>query len=636
MKKKMLKIKKNSYKCVAFLIIACNVLVCSSNANDRIYSPRADYQFKAGSRIINRLHFLIPVIQKSDSLLFTDAIAMADSDGRFEGNFGFGYRKLFPNNVFGGYGFFDARRSQYANDFYQITVGAEVLFARHEYRINFYVPISGKKFIGNFLDIKEETSDRNSTLSSGLVFKNGSKYDVPRHGLDIEGGLSLLNNPRTLNLYGAFYYFGYPDEDVKNMLGGRLRLNWQPLSYLAVEAETNYDNIRKFKYYLGLKLSYHFDNKYHRYEQKTVLQQKMTSFVERDIDIVTTSEELDVDAIVVPSMPVGTSAVFARSNGELQLKLHGEKGNVDRYFIYDTDYRSLTTSDNGIHDLAKMSQKDLQAIEVFFKVNPNSDNRALSFKSSYASSQEKIKDEQAIKRSASEHLALIEVELKKNEAKISLKTAEMNGAAKEKREIIKTLKLQLESSKSSQEIPAGRALALLIEQIIVKDQAIKTLFIRASKLNSSGQLRSCASGDIAAYIEIIRNKSIRDNLHQLQLSANIVDETGVRRLEGSAFSLLDKAIVGYKKIQKNRQVVKKQMKAETSTLNKILKPYEQELYYLDRIAQELTHEKAEIEKHALSSTAERAKMYQENFSKRRNCITSPMRMVRFQTPTRAQ
>ena len=293
-----------------------------------VYAPRVDYQLKYGSRLINRLNVLLPVLQTESELLFADVAGVHATKKGIEGNFGLGYRSLSSDYIVGGYGFVDIKRSKNNNTFTQFTVGAELLFSNHEYRINGYLPVTGKKYLSGKLASEEQASDTSFTVNAH------NSYEVARYGFDVEGGLSLISDtPSLLNLYGAYYYFGA--KEVVGMHGCRLRLEYSPIEYLSLSAEYSYDNIRKSNYYAGLKLCYNFDTVDTSYNSKARLQQKMTQAIVRDVDIMITAEveklpltkKLDKEGRTIKGLSIN-------ANGEVEVTLRETGKNQEGLVTY--------------------------------------------------------------------------------------------------------------------------------------------------------------------------------------------------------------------------------------------------------------------------------------------------------------
>lgn len=92
----------------------------------------------------------MPIAQNEENLLFADIRGMHDSNMAIEGNFGLGFRHLYyPHMIMGIYGFFDRRRSEFDNYYYQGTFGAECLTEKYDFRFNYYLPEDNTYLFGS-------------------------------------------------------------------------------------------------------------------------------------------------------------------------------------------------------------------------------------------------------------------------------------------------------------------------------------------------------------------------------------------------------------------------------------------------------------------------------------------------------
>ena len=115
-------------------------------------------------------------------------------------------------------------------------------------------------------------------LPRGFLFRDYSVYDVNYNGsvnrtsikktnhqimekalpgFDVEAGGSLPAHDQ-LSGFLAFYYFDA--KGVQSVAGMRLRANYEVTDWLSFDVESNKDDVRGFTSYLGLNLSWDFDN----------------------------------------------------------------------------------------------------------------------------------------------------------------------------------------------------------------------------------------------------------------------------------------------------------------------------------------------------------------------------------------
>ncbi len=174
---------------------------CSPLPYEPKWNAETRLRFAASSRrSLGQVDLFAPVVQDESSLFFLDIRFWRDTKSNTEGNYGLAYRKLYPTLgwIFGGYGFFDNRRTEHDHFFQQFTLGLEALSERWDYRTNLYLPLSKAK-----------------TISSGKhkkpVFRGHEEYftahkDIPLKGFYAEIG-RLVPPTDNLRLYAGEYHF---------------------------------------------------------------------------------------------------------------------------------------------------------------------------------------------------------------------------------------------------------------------------------------------------------------------------------------------------------------------------------------------------------------------------------------------
>ncbi|OYZ36958.1 MAG: hypothetical protein B7Y25_05910 [Alphaproteobacteria bacterium 16-39-46] len=277
MKKKLL---------LSTLIISLSCLGLNSSSGEHEsslkWNPKAHVNLKTGTqRNLGQIGILSPLGQDDVSMLFMDARFMRDSQKNMEGNFGVGYRSLniIPDKILGIYGFFDDRYSKHKNLLYQITFGAELLSTTWDYRLNTYWPLSSPK------DIKGGPLKKHYI---GYELYETSQKEIPLKGLDYEIGRTV---PRLedLSLYAGGYHFGA--RHSKPMNGGRFRSVYSFNDYISVNAEFQYDNIRRYSNFFGVCLTIPLggDEDSKKRQKLSSLERRMTTEVIRDVDVVSNS-----------------------------------------------------------------------------------------------------------------------------------------------------------------------------------------------------------------------------------------------------------------------------------------------------------------------------------------------------------
>jgi LysM repeat protein len=262
---------------------------------DDKWAPAVDLDLKSGNkRSLGRLNFRIPLYQDYKSLLFVNYISMIDDNDADEMNLGLGYRKFNDkkNRIYGIYGFYDKRNSEFNNEFEQSTFGLETLGNFVDARINFYQPIGNDKKQTSTVAIGDDPK-----FSGSNVYVIGAdSYEKIMKGYDVEIG-SALPFYKKIRLYTTYYDFS--DSVVEDISGYRIRGEYKLNDYVTFESEWQNDNVRGDIAFFGLKLSYFFgaDTR----SKLTDLEKRMMNPIVRDIDIVT-NEKIPTDYIVVKAV----------------------------------------------------------------------------------------------------------------------------------------------------------------------------------------------------------------------------------------------------------------------------------------------------------------------------------------------
>ncbi|MBS0186163.1 MAG: inverse autotransporter beta domain-containing protein, partial [Proteobacteria bacterium] len=248
------------------------------------WQPKARINLKTGTqRSLGQIGILSPLGQDNSSMLFMDARFMRDSQKNMEGNFGLGYRSLeiVPDKILGIYGFFDDRYSKHRNLLYQITLGTELLSTTWDYRLNTYYPLSSPK------GIKGGPLKKHYV---GYELYETSQKEIPLTGLDYEIGRTVPNF-EDLQFYVGGYHFGA--HHSKPMNGSRVRSVYSVNDYVSLNAEFQYDNIRKYSNFFGVSFTIPLGEDTSQKRQKlSPLERRMTSEVVRDVDIVSNAVQL--------------------------------------------------------------------------------------------------------------------------------------------------------------------------------------------------------------------------------------------------------------------------------------------------------------------------------------------------------
>jgi hypothetical protein len=305
-----------------FIFISSSVFANDLKIKDFIHSYHIESENKLGNkRNIGSAKLLIPFIQdrQGERLIFFDLRGRLDNIGSTKYNLAIGYRNLFNHTlaleqkqwILGVYIFLDRFKSKYNNIFSQLTLGAEALSNDYDFRVNIYLPQNKEVAIAN---LSYQREFLNSNLNITEV------KEAPLKGSDIEFGYRLPVDFAEAKLFIGGYYFS--NKNYKAISGPRLRgelsFNNHNLFFLpenmqlSVGSEYQYDQTRKEQFSGLFKVSYRFGDvkSYSKLkESQNDLKNRMTDFLIRDVDIVTSNkkffhpanyfEELEDKSVVV-------------------------------------------------------------------------------------------------------------------------------------------------------------------------------------------------------------------------------------------------------------------------------------------------------------------------------------------------
>lgn len=275
------------------------------------YTPTVNLEYKAGTeRNVGRGHLLVPLVQNSDNLFFTDINATLRESDDQEYNFGLGFRKIVNNRfIVGVYGFYDLlhkdnnevqqhimdgdthkRSISGKSTFDQVTFGAEILTANWDFRANYYYPMDDYKVVGQ--------GDKTGIVRGNDILIDQDILHVTYSGFDVEVGRKLPFYDKA-SLFVAYYDFDSEAsksvtssaiEDASGFSGYRVRGELQLLDTdkmnIELNAEYSDDDLRDDNLFVGLNIGFKFGGK-DKQIAKTSLEKRMTNKIVRDIDVVT-------------------------------------------------------------------------------------------------------------------------------------------------------------------------------------------------------------------------------------------------------------------------------------------------------------------------------------------------------------
>jgi hypothetical protein len=257
------------------------------------YNPNIEISARGGKkRSISELDYLQPIWEAGNNLSLVDLKLKMDNHKSKEINLGLVNRYNFDDNfVLGVYGYFDHRQTGNGFKVNGITIGAEVLSKYIDARVNYYKPLNDKKKI-------QHNNKKKVVIEGTSIFalSGAHNYEYALTGYDIEIGTPVfsmfdnLNDSIGTKVFVAKYDFRH--KNAKSISGIRFRLE-QPLGSLDfgdnalhfnLNAESQYDKVRKRQNYIGLGAKFDIGNKK---KKSKGLSARMMDTVIRDVDIVT-------------------------------------------------------------------------------------------------------------------------------------------------------------------------------------------------------------------------------------------------------------------------------------------------------------------------------------------------------------
>jgi hypothetical protein len=274
--------------------------------------PHIDAHIRSGNRrTITGTDVWVPLRWDGRNLVFLDARFARSTQDDLEGNFGLGLRRVIDkwDGIWGAYGYYDIRRTEYDNVFSQATLGTEWLADNWEARANAYVALSDKKSTTTTLPT------RISFSGTGLVATGGTSTltEVPLSGGDLELGVKIPFSKSLplpdVSIYGGGYYF--TGDDVETVRGGRVRLHSEITDWLQIGAEYRRDNVRDDEALAEVRFRYRFGDTSVKPNRK--LYERLDDQPMRDVDIVTngaTTEETSTATVTNASTGLAQEIFF--------------------------------------------------------------------------------------------------------------------------------------------------------------------------------------------------------------------------------------------------------------------------------------------------------------------------------------
>lgn len=258
----------------------------------------------SNDRSIGEGGVFIPLWQENDRMLFTDIRGRFDNQDSQEMNLGLGYRQQINDQwILGGYAFYDQRSSPSGYRYKQATIGAELLSESFELRLNGYLPESDENDIGQ--------------ASSTAALNNGNfqitNMSAPREralpGADIEvgKGFTIADNWDFWAYAGGFHFSA---DGYENITGprGRVELSYNDVPFLGkgsrftIGVESQTDDVRGSQSFglarLRIPLSAITSQRHDKSATRlSRLDQRMTTRIVRDVDVVNAARAAQVESI---------------------------------------------------------------------------------------------------------------------------------------------------------------------------------------------------------------------------------------------------------------------------------------------------------------------------------------------------
>lgn len=259
---------------VSVPILITLLCITANNANATYYKPRISAWGLLGEQDQARGDLLLPIFDNQDNLLYTDLqgsyTRANNSDNANYLGIGGGYRKLYNNNVYGAYLFFDRDRTQLNNIFYVLSPGVEVFFPDWDFRANGYFPIGDRNKTISSFPSQQGCCDcgNNCSICQFVVFAGHQQFEnrftvleKVGPGFDIEVGHTFHRLQNTQLHVGA-YYFNFNNtknfhnsNNANNIVGAEGRLEVPVNPTWAVTIESSYDNYQQGTIMGGLRFN---------------------------------------------------------------------------------------------------------------------------------------------------------------------------------------------------------------------------------------------------------------------------------------------------------------------------------------------------------------------------------------------
>ena len=282
-----------NYFFIILLLLPAGLII----AEDK-WNPRLNLEYQGGeSRTLGRASVTYPLYQDPKQMIFTDFRFMLDDNENREGNLGLAWRRIFQEKfIWGLYAFGDRRRSEFENNFNQLTLGTELLTDTFEFRANYYLPETDKKAISNQSFLRFVNQGGNLFAARETV----TAFEQALPGFDVEAGYGFhIRELDRLWFYGG--YFNFDDSGFREVSGATARAKYEwhnPFDFTGTRVDFGFeyrnDNVRGTNRLLSVTLSIPFGKvkAAERFETLSPLDIRMMTPIMRDVDIVSGAQDL--------------------------------------------------------------------------------------------------------------------------------------------------------------------------------------------------------------------------------------------------------------------------------------------------------------------------------------------------------
>lgn len=233
------------------------VALAAAPASAGEFGPYAWTELKPGTdQYFVRIGGFLPLWAREGSLVWVDARATLGEDLYYTGDVGLGVRRVLGERWVGGaFAFYDRLTSSHTNTYHQMTAGLELLGEEWDFRLNGYLPFTGKQALG----LAYEPSGTPPRIEGNHIVVDSpyvETYEAALRGVELEVG-RVVPLPEFLpetRAYAAGYAFGAPRSSGAN--GFRVRLESRVSDRYSVGTSYQWDDLFGSQGFLELEMRF--------------------------------------------------------------------------------------------------------------------------------------------------------------------------------------------------------------------------------------------------------------------------------------------------------------------------------------------------------------------------------------------